>query len=90
MRAACIAATTMQAAAGRRAARVALSSAVLVPVPVSVVVNDPAGAVAGERLVNETVKLSSTSTTASELMATVKVWVSPALPVKLKVCVALT
>ena len=55
------------------------SSLLIVPVPVSVDVT-PAGA---SETLKPTVKVSSPSSTASSFVATVSVFVSPAVPVKL-------
>ena len=57
---------------------VALSSFLIVPVPVSVSFT-PGGAL---ETVRSTVKVSGCSTTASSVVETVKVFVSPLVPVK--------
>ena len=62
---------------------VAASSLSIVPVPVSVAVT-PEGALDTDR---PTVKVSSASNTASSVVETVKVFVSPFVPVKLSALV---
>ena len=60
----------------------AASLSMIVPVAVSVTSIDPTGTVAVTRFVSETVKSSVASTNASSVSGTVKVCVSPAVPVK--------
>ena len=62
---------------------VALSSSLIVPVAVSVA---PTAACVPETA-RLTVKVSSASNTSSAVVATVKVFVSPAVPVKLRAAV---